>query len=428
MSSLKTVTELLEKQKVVEKMLRNQTMRRQDLVESVTHKQHLIELQTLLKRLPASEISSILEALSIDDAKLLWAQVIPEQQDDVLWLLTDSVLQTLAGDRQPRFSQGQINAYEFVEGRVQIKEITCRSELAAIQPIWLDLLSASDSERHAIARHFGLHLPDPDDLTDLEVSARFYLEDNDAIYLNSNFLLARGENSRSIPVAFIVYKDILFTVRNEDLPVFRLQRLRARNQDGSFTNGKDILLELYDADIEYSADELEESYALLREAGQKILRKSITDSEATRILADVAVTEDVNGVIRGNMLNTQRAVSFLIRGRFLSAEQVVIANQILHDIDSINSHTVFLFEKINFLMDATAGYVNVSQNRHMSQLTLINIVFMPLNLLAGIGGMSEFSMMTEGIAWPVSFGFLLTGMLVIGWLTYVFLEYFGKAK
>ena len=52
-----------------------------------------------------------------------------------------------------------------------------------------------------------------------------------------------------------------------------------------------------------------------------------------------------------------------MRLRMLNAEQFDEARQILRDIDSLDSHTAFLFDKINFLMDATVGFINISQNK-----------------------------------------------------------------
>ncbi len=426
--SLQTITELLNKQKLVEQMLHNQTMQRQDLVESMTHKQHLSELQVALGRLSPGEIATTLEALSLQDAQLLWAQVNPEMEEDILWELSELLRKQLVGDREPQFSKGSINVCELINEQVRVTEITSYKDLVAAKPIWIDLFDASESERHAIGRHYGLKLPNPDDLTDLEVSARFYIEENGEIHLNSNFLLNRGPTPLSIPVVFIINADILFTVRHEDLPVFRLQRLRARNQAGTITDCKEVLLDLYDADVAYSADALEDSYVTLRQAGQKVSSETITDAEATRILANIATEEDLNGLIQGNMLNTQRAVSFLMRNRFLSKRQSVTANQVLRDIESINKHTAFLLEKINFLMEATVGFVNVNQNRYISQLTIINIVFMPLNLLAGIGGMSEYTMMTEGIPWPVAYSVFTVGIVLIGWLTFVALKHSNNQR
>jgi magnesium transporter len=53
-------------------------------------------------------------------------------------------------------------------------------------------------------------------------------------------------------------------------------------------------------------------------------------------------------------------------------------------------------------------------NLALRNLTLINVVFLPLNLIASIGGMSEFSMMTAAIPWWVSFPCLVVGMASIG--------------
>ena len=48
----------------------------------------------------------------------------------------------------------------------------------------------------------------------------------------------------------------------------------------------------------------------------------------------------------------------------------------------------------------------------------INVVFMPLNVISGIGGMSEFSMMTKGIPWPIAYGVFSLGLVLVGWVTY----------
>lgn len=426
--SQQKIIELLNKQKIVENMLHNQAMQHHDLVETVVHKQHLTELQVILRRLSSAEIGKILETLSSEDAMMLWTQVNNEKENDILWEISDPLREQLVGLREPQISKGQINACELIDGKVRIVDITCRKDLDTIKPIWIDLLYPSKSERNGISRYYGLELPDPDELTDLEVSTRFYMEENDEIHLHSNFLLDRDDESHSVPVAFIIHNDILFTVRNKELPVFRLQRLRARNRPGYFSDCKDLVLDLYGADVEYSADALEDSYVALRQVGRTVLSEVVTDADATRILATITLEEDRNGLIRSNMLDTQRAVTFLMRSKFLSQTQSNEAGQILRDIESLNSHTAFLFEKINFLMDATVGFINVNQNKRVSQLTVMGVVFAPLNIIAGMGGMSEFSMMTAGIPWPVAYGFFLVGMLIIGGMTFVTLQLIENRK
>ncbi len=70
------------------------------------------------------------------------------------------------------------------------------------------------------------------------------------------------------------------------------------------------------------------------------------------------------------------------------------------------------------LMDARGSIINNNMNILLKNLTMINIVFLPLNLIASIGGMSEFSMMTQGVSWKVSYFLFSVAMLAIGWLTW----------
>ena len=117
-----------------------------------------------------------------------------------------------------------------------------------------------------------------------------------------------------------------------------------------------------------------------------------------------------------------------MRGRLLTPDQISDSKQILRNIESLNSHTAFLFDKINFLMDATIGFININQNKRVNQLTVFSVVFMPINILAGMGGMSEFSMMTQGIEWPVAYGGFFLASALIGLATYAILKHFEKRR
>jgi magnesium transporter len=69
------------------------------------------------------------------------------------------------------------------------------------------------------------------------------------------------------------------------------------------------------------------------------------------------------------------------------------------------------------LMDARGNLVNNNMNSLLRKLTMINVVFLPLNLIAGIGGMSEYSMMTASIPWWVSYPAFCLAMVGIGAMT-----------
>lgn len=241
-------------------------------------------------------------------------------------------------------------------------------------------------------------------------------------------MLDRKDESRNVAVAFVLKKDTLFSVRSEELPAFRLQRLRARAESDYISDAKDLLLDLYAADVEYSANALEDIYTELEAVGRQVFKSYMTDEGAAKILAAIAEEEDLNGRIRRNVLDTRRALSFLMRGKFLSEIQHEDVREILRDIESLDGHTSFLVNKINFQMDATVGFINVNQNKDLKRLTLISFVFMPLNVIAGIGGMSEFSMMTADIPWQMSYSGLLGGLVLVSWLTFIFVQFFERRK
>ena len=425
---LAIVQSLLARQRRVENLVHRQDMPRHELVENLVRKQHLSELKTRLDQMPPNRVALILEVLPQDDGILVWELVAPDRGQEILDELPDALRQGFSVAQHWLRKPIRLNAFELQNGHLRQIPVGSLEDLAATTPIWVDLVAPSREERRWIEKVFGLRLPAGDDLTDLEESARFYIEEDGAVHLHSNFLLDKADESRTVTVAFILHNNILFSMRDEELPVFRQQRLRARIQPGYVTEGKDVLIDLYAADVEYSAAALEDIYAELEKVSRTVLTPQVTDDEAAEILSDIAKEEDLNGRIRRNVLDTRRALSFLIRSRLMSADQHDDARQILRDIDSLDGHTTFLFGKINFLMDATVGFININQNKRVSKLTTISVVFMPINIIAGIGGMSEFSMMTQGISWPLAYGAFMVGMGLIGWGSYVSLRYIETRK
>ncbi len=422
------INRLLQKHKLVEGFVRRQDMPRHDLVEILVHKQNLVELQTLLDQLDSLPVALIMEVLPAEDRQIIWGLIRDERKEGILLAISDAIRVELVAETRMRNRSMMIRVFDLHEGRLRQIPIETREDLAKAKPIWIDLVAPEEEQLEWAREIFGVELHNPKELTDLETSARFYVEENDEVHLHSDFLLDRADESRNVPVAFILHKGMLFSVRSEELPVFRLQRLRARAEAGYVSDEKDVLLDLYAADVEYSANALEDVYAKLAAVGKQVLRSHITDEEAAKILADIAEAEDLNGRIRRNVLDTRRALSFLMRAKFLSDAQHEDVREILRDIESLDGHTAFLFNKINFLMDATDSSVNINQNKDIKRLTVLSVVFMPLNVLAGIGGMSEFSMMTKDIPWPIAYtGFTIT-LFLVGWLTYVGLKFFENRK
>ena len=290
-----------------------------------------------------------------------------------------------------------LNVFTLDNGRLKgglfQEEIETAEDLALSRPIWVDLESPSVEEKGWIRDRFGLVIPEDIVDEDLEESARFYEEDNGELHIRSDFLIEGdgdpdGKSARNVRVAFILFNNILFSIHNEDLPVFRLLRLRARRIPALIEDAKDVLLKLYDADAEYSADVLEGIYDKLEAVSVRVLKSEVTDAEAGEVLSAIAREEDLNGRIRRNVMDTRRALSFMMRSRMLNAEQFEESRQILRDIDSLDSHTAFLFDKINFLMNATVGFININQNKIIKIFSVASVALLPPTLVASVYGMN----------------------------------------
>ncbi|MFZ5502036.1 MAG: magnesium and cobalt transport protein CorA [Pseudomonadota bacterium] len=295
-----------------------------------------------------------------------------------------------------------LHAFTLNDGHLSRIHFEEEDDLHSDHPIWLDVIDPSAAERDWLEQTYQLTLPSPEHLRDIEASARFY-EEKGELHLRSDFLYGKESDSRSVTVAFVlVAGNTLISVHAEDLPLFRLLRIRSSGQMGEISDSRDVLISLYEMDVELSADALEEVYADLGEASKRVLGdKVLSDREATEVLASIAHSEHVNGRIRRNVMDTRRAVSFLLRNKRLTQSQMDDVHQIIQDIDSLDGHTAFLFDKINFLLDATVGFISINQNKIVRLFSVASVALLPPTLIASIYGMN-FSNMPE-LSWQLGY-------------------------
>jgi magnesium transporter len=311
-----------------------------------------------------------------------------------------------------------LNIFTLVDGRLFQEEIESLEELSRFHPIWVDLEAPTPEEKRWVKQYYGLSIPEDAMDEDIEESARFYEEDNGDLHIRSDFLITDEDQPRSVRAAFILNlandqlksKGVLFSIHDEDLPVFRLLRMRARRAPGLIADAREVLLKLFDADVEYCADRLESVYDELEKASKLVLSGEVTDELAGDVLGAIARQEDLNGRIRRNAMDTRRAVSFMMRSRMLGAEQFEEARQIMRDIDSLDGHTAFLFDKINFLMDATVGFININQNKIIKIFSVASVAFLPPTMIASLYGMNFEHMPELGQPWGYPFAL---GLMVL---------------
>jgi magnesium transporter len=110
----------------------------------------------------------------------------------------------------------------------------------------------------------------------------------------------------------------------------------------------------------------------------------------------------------------------------LNAEQFEEARQILRDIESLDGHTSFLFDKVNFLMDATVGFININQNKIIKIFSVASVAFLPPTLIASIYGMN-FEFLPE-LHWRFGYGWSLSLMVVSAIAPFLYFRHRGWLK
>jgi len=285
------------------------------------------------------------------------------------------------------------------------------------QALWLDLVSPTRDERQRVEAVYGQELPESDDVGEIEASARYY-EDEDGLHVHSLFLQDIDGQSISTTVAFIVSAGRLITLHQHNLSVFRLLRLRSRRERDLLADEVSLLLGLFETKVENLADRLERVHTELERIGGLVLAESSVALEDA--IDDLTRQEDVNGKIRLCLMDTQRALTFLLRRGRLNAENREWVREILRDVDSLLPHNQFLFEKVNFLMDAALGFINIEQNQIIKIFSIAAVVFLPPTMVASIYGMN-FEVMPE-LDWTLGYPLALVLMALSGIAPYVYFK------
>ncbi|MGV6857373.1 MAG: magnesium/cobalt transporter CorA [bacterium] len=280
--------------------------------------------------------------------------------------------------------------------------------------VWLDLVAPDEEEREIVLNGFHQPLPEHSEFEEIEATSRFYLNE-DGLHIHSYFIddphlafYADVNAPKNVTAALTINGGRLFSVREEELAVFRMFRMRARNNPGMVEDGIGVLLGLFETKVDLIADLLERLYKELEAAGQQVFEGSSHDMH--NVLSTITRFEDLNGKLRLVLLDTQRAMRFLLRHGALGAQEQEAVKEILRDVDSLTPHTNYLFEKVNFLMEASAGIINVEQNKIIKVMTLASVVFLPPTLIASLYGMN-FRFMPE-LQWEWGYPFAIGAMLV----------------
>jgi len=292
-------------------------------------------------------------------------------------------------------------------------------------PVWVDLHNPTPQEIDEACAICGLRIPTREQLDEIESSSRLQ-SNGDTLMLSIPITPYHPDQDPvSAPIGFVLTPRLLVTVRFDELHTFHKvgERLLAASEVRS---SGEIFIEIVEAIVDYDADKLELIKADTRTVSRSVFharpRRNVARKSA--VLRDTLVKLGDMGErlseIRETLLAMQRAIPFVVdRGQsFIGDGGVARLKVALADIQSLNDFETHLTDKVQFLLDATLGFINNEQNDMFKVLTIASVVGIPPVFIAGVYGMN-FHDMPE-LSWTHGYAFgwaviIVSTVIPIAW-------------
>lgn len=266
---------------------------------------------------------------------------------------------------------------------------------------WVDLISPTTEEKRQVEHDFSVELFTKQESEEIESSSK-YVETEDEIGINLNFLVPEEGTFSNEPVSFIIKDKILFTQRNLDFRTFSETYRKLRTFKP--IDGDDIFLTILETRIDYDADLIES----ITDQISYITRAMVRDKEPDRqILLDITTLQETTIAIRENIVEKQRILSSLLKSKMFPKEDYEKMRIMIKDVGSLLDHTSFNFERLEFLQNSFLGLVDMEQNRVIKIFTVVTVIFMPPTLIASAYGMNFHAMPELEWGWGYPFALLL---------------------
>jgi magnesium transporter len=317
----------------------------------------------------------------------------------------------------------------FVPSESSLKKLAS-VDLAALpeNAVWIDLVKPTAEEDHAVERLAGIAVPTREDMQEIEISSRLYIE-NGARYMTATLMCAADtENPRTTAVTFILANRRLVTVRYDAPKPFMLVENKLARSSAPGITGEMVLMELLDAVIDRNADILERAGSDMDTISHDIFEPegAARTGHAKRysdILIAIGRKGDLTSKVRESLVSIGRVVTFInaaveVKWSKDMREQLKTMQR---DVTSLTDHASYLSNKITFVLDAMLGVVNLEQNNIIKLFSVMAVVLMPPTLIASIYGMN-FKIMPE-LEWPHGYTYALVAMLLAAVGPYVFFKW-----
>ena len=257
--------------------------------------------------------------------------------------------------------------------------------------IWYDLVEPTHDEIKAVERCLSIELPTREDMQEIEVSSRLYQEAS-ALFLTAT-ILSKTDSDRpeSAAISFVLTKSALVTLRYTRPLPFQTYAARMQRSPGNCATSDAILVGLLEAVVDRLADVLERTSLQIETLAFSIFDKgrASTSDLMQDALQQVGRHGTLISSVSESLVTLSRLLAFIsIATSHLNKESRTHVKTLTRDVRSLNEHTAFMSSKINFLLDATLGLINIDQNRIVKLFTVAAVMFMPPTLIASMYGMN----------------------------------------
>ena len=292
--------------------------------------------------------------------------------------------------------------------------------------VWLDLVNPAPGEDKLIERLLGIAVPTREEMQEIEVSSRLYVE-NHARYMTAT-LMCNSDTAtpKTTAVTFILSGHRLVTVRYDDpRPFMIVGNKLARNCPANVT-GETVLLDLFDAVIDRAADILERIGMEVDRVSHDIFEPDNAASGLSYkdILRAIGSKGDLTSKVRESLVSMGRLLLFLANeaeGMRWHKDVRLQLQAMQRDVLQLSDHSTYLNSKIQFLLDAMLGVVTIEQNNIIKIFSIGAVALMPPTLIASIYGMN-FKHMPE-LEWTFGYPYAVVLMLCSAILPFVIFKW-----
>ena len=263
-----------------------------------------------------------------------------------------------------------------------------------------------------------------DEMREIETSNRLY-EENGAVYMTATVgSKLDSERPESSAITFILANGRLITNRYVDpTPVKRFMQYVERSP-AACTSNATLLAGLLEGFVERIADLLERVQAELDSVSLTIFPRAQgrapSSSDLHAMIQKIGANGDLVSKARESLVSFQRLLMYVQQTTSvnLSQDQRGRYKSTLRDVQSLSDHATFLGSKIQFLLDAVLGLINLEQNNIIKIFSVASVMFLPPTLVASMYGMN-FQHMPE-LDKPWGYPFALLMMALSAFIPYLY--------